>query len=91
MKNAFKFHLKHFHAQDIQVFVFSSFLFSICQTLLESESLWHHQLAKHQEFKNTVWYFERKRRSLIETWLIDRVSNKENFYGKSMQQIWTKS
>ena len=38
-----------------------------------------------------VWYLEKEKRLDIETLSIDRVLNKENFYGKIMQKISTKS
>ena len=38
-----------------------------------------------------VWYLEKKKRYDIETLSIGRVLNKENFYGKVMQKICTKS
>ena len=37
-----------------------------------------------------VWYLEKKKRYDIETLSIDRVLNKERFYGKIMQKICTK-
>ena len=38
-----------------------------------------------------VWYLKKEKRYGIETLCIDRVSNKEHFYGKVMQKICTKS
>ena len=38
-----------------------------------------------------VWYLEKKKRYDIETLSIDRLLNKEDFYGKIMQKICTKS
>ena len=38
-----------------------------------------------------VWYLEKKRRCDIETLSIDRELNKEKFYGKIMQKMYTKS
>ena len=37
-----------------------------------------------------VWYFEKEKRYDIETLSIDRVLNKEHFYGKIMQKMCTK-
>ena len=34
-----------------------------------------------------VWYLENEKRYNIETFYIDRVLNKEHFYGKLMQKI----
>ena len=36
-----------------------------------------------------VWYLENEKRYNIETLYIDRVLNKEHFYGKVMQKIYT--
>ena len=38
-----------------------------------------------------VWYLEKEKRYDIETLSIDRVLNKEHFYGKIMQKMCTKS
>ena len=38
-----------------------------------------------------VWYLEKEKRYDIKTLSIDRVLNKENFYGKVMQKMCTKS
>ena len=38
-----------------------------------------------------VWHFEKEERYGIETLSIDRVLNKEHFYGKIMQKMCTKS
>ena len=38
-----------------------------------------------------VWYLQKQKRYDIETLSIDRVLNKEHFYGKVMQKICTKS
>ena len=38
-----------------------------------------------------VWYLGEKKRYDNETVSIDRVLNKEHFYGKAMQEVWTKS
>ena len=35
-------------------------------------------------------YLEKESRSNLETWLIERVVNKEHFYGKNMQKMCTK-
>ena len=40
--------------------------------------------------KHLVWYLEKEKRYDIETLSIDRVFNKEHFYGKIMQRICTK-
>ena len=44
-----------------------------------------------KNLKILIWYLEKERRSDFETWPIDRVSNKENLYGKSIQKMSTKS
>ena len=38
-----------------------------------------------------IWYLEKKKRYGIETLSIDRVVNKEHFYGKIIQKMCTKS
>ena len=38
-----------------------------------------------------VWYFQKEKRYNIETLSVDRVLNKEHFYGKIMQKICSKS
>ena len=38
-----------------------------------------------------VWYLEKEKRYDLETLSIDRVLNKEHFYGKTVQRICTKS
>ena len=38
-----------------------------------------------------VWYLKKEKRYDIETLSIDRVLNKEHFYGKIMQKMCTKS
>ena len=79
---------KLFSISRYSSFCISLFLsFSSCQPLLEKmiqykpEGLWCHQLAK-QEFRNIIWYLEEEQWSDFEIWSIDRVLNKEHFYGK---------
>ena len=38
-----------------------------------------------------IWYLEKEKSYDMETLAIDRVLNKEHFYGKSMQKMCTKS
>ena len=40
---------------------------------------------------NFVWYLEKEKRYDIETLSIDRVLNKEHFYGKIIQKMCVKS
>ena len=53
--------------------------------------LGRHQLAKQEFETHVVLYLERESKSDIETWSIDRVLNKEHFYGKSMPKMCAKS
>ena len=48
-------------------------------------------LAGNGLITHFVWYLEKENRYEIETLSIDRVLNKEYFYGKVMQEICTKS
>ena len=41
--------------------------------------------------KHFVWYLEKEKGYDIETLSIDRVLNKDHFYGKIMQKMYTKS
>ena len=91
-KNCFLFYLKSsFHSRDIQIFVFlSSPLFlpvshcfrgcsKINLKVYDVINCLNKNLVTH-----FVWYPEKEKRYDKETLSIDRVSNKEQFYGKIM-------
>ena len=98
-EKCFLFHLKSsFHSRDIQIFVFpSSPLFlpvshcfrgrsNINFTVCDIINCLNENLITH-----FVWYLEKEIRCEIETLSIDRVLNKEHFYGKIMQKMSPKA
>ena len=95
----FLFHLKSFfRSRVIQIFVFpSSPLFlsvSHCFKGCSKINLKVYDIINCLN-KNLimyfVWYLEKDKRHDIETLSIDRVPNKEHFYGKIIQKMCTKS
>ena len=95
----FLFHLKsYFCSQDVQIFVFLSFpLFlpvSYCFRGWSKINLKVYDIINFLNQKiitHFVWYLEKDKRCDIETLSIDRILNKEHFYGKIMQKMCTKS
>ena len=99
LRKMFLFHLKSsFRSRDIQFFVFpfSSFFLSVSHCFRG----WSKINLKVCDIINClnknlithfVWYLKKEKRYDIETLSIDRVLNKEHFYGKIMQKICTKS
>ena len=91
MTNAFYFVKKAFSFSrytDFYISLFPSFF--TCQPLLEKMKLslsdvinW---LDKNLKI-NFVWYLEKKSRSGIRTWSVDRVLNKAHFYGENLQRF----
>ena len=98
-KNIFLFHLKSsFRSRDIQVCVFSSsplFLpVSHCFTGWSKKNIKVYDAINglnENLITHFVWYLEKEIRCNIETLSIDRVLNKEHFYGKIKQEMCTKS
>ena len=98
MENVFLFDLKiYFRSWDIQVFVFSSsplFLpVSHCFRVLSKKDLKVSVIncLNKNLITHFVWYLEKEISCDTETLSIDRVLNKEDFYRKIMQKIYTKS
>ena len=95
----FLFHLKSsFQSRDIQIFVFLS---SPC-FLPVSHCFrdWSKIILKVYDIINClnntlithfVWYLQKEKRYDIETLSIERVLNKEHYYGKVIQKMCTKS
>ena len=92
-------HLKsYFRSEDIQIFVFSAFpLFFPVSHCFRG---WIKRNLKVYDVINCpnenlithfVWYLEKEIRCDIETLSIDGVLNMENFYGKIMHKMFTKS
>ena len=91
----FLFHLKWSRYSNVCIFVFPSFFFSVNHCFRGSFkknlkvcdviNCLNKNLITH-----FVWYHE-KERCDIETLSIDRVLNKEKFYGEIMQKVCTKS
>ena len=97
-EKCFLFHLKSsFHSRDIQICVFSSsplFLpVSHCFTGWSKKNLEVYGVINglNKNFTHFVWYLEKEIRCEIETLSIDRVLNKEHFYGKIMQKMSPKA
>ena len=98
-RKMFLFHLKSFfHYQDIQIFICpSSPLFlpvSHCFRAWSKINLKVYDVINclnKNLITHFVWYLEKEKRYEIETLSIDKVLNKEHFYGKFMQKICTKS
>ena len=99
IKKCFLLHLKNFfRSWDIQIFVFwPSPLFPPVSYYFRG---WPKINLKVYDIINClsknlithfVWYVEKEKRYEIETSAIDRVLNKEHFYGKVMQKMCTKS
>ena len=95
MKNVFLFHLKRsFRSQDIQAFVFPSPpLFLRVSHRFRGWSKINlkvydviHCLTKNL-ITHFVWYLEKEKRYGIETLSIDRVLNKEHFYGNYLNKF----
>ena len=87
-----------FRSQDIQIFVFpSSPLFlpvSHCFRVWWKINLKVFDVINcltKNLITHFVWYLKKEKRYDIETLSIDRVLNKEHFYGKIMQKMCTKS
>ena len=99
MKDVFLFHLKSsFRSRDIQVFVSPSSPFflpvSHCFRAWSKINLKVYDVIdclNKNLITHFVWYLEKEKRYDIETLSIDGVLNKEHFYGKIMQKIFTKS
>ena len=95
----FLFHLQRsFCSRDIQIFVFlSSPLFlsvSHCFRGWSKINLKVYDIINYLNknlITHFVWYLGKEKRYDIETLSIDRVLNKEHFYGKVMQKMCTKS
>ena len=99
MKSFFIFHLKSsFRSRDIQIFVFlySPLFFPVSHYFRK----WFKKNRKVYDIINRlktnlithyVWYLEKEIRCGIKTLPIDRVLNTENFYGKILQKMCTKS
>ena len=95
-KKCFLSHLKNsFVSWDIQILYLFFLSFFPCQQLFG-------RLVQEQVYdvinclnKNLItlyaWYLEKKRRCDIETLSIDKVLSAENFHGKTMQKLCTKS
>ena len=98
-KMFFLFHLKSFfRSRDIQVFVFpSSPLFlhvSHCVRAWSKINLKVYEVINcltKNLITHFVWYLEKEKRHSTETFSIDRILNKEHFYGKIMPKISAKS
>ena len=87
-----------FRSRDIQIFVFPASTFylpvSHCFKGCSKINLKVYDVINCLNMNlitHFVWYLEKEKRYDIETLSIDRVLNKEHFYGKIMQKIWTKS
>ena len=99
MKNVFLFHLKSsFCSRDIQIFLFlSSPLFlpvSHCFRGWSKINLKVYDIINCLNKKLItyfVWYLGKEKRYDTETLSINRVLNKEHFYGKIMHKMCTKS
>ena len=99
LKKCFLFHLKNsFLSWDIQIFVsLSSSLFfpvSHCFGCSFKKNLKVYDAINclnKNLITHFVWYLEKEIRCDIETLSIDRVLNKEHFYGKIMQKMCPKS
>ena len=92
------FLFRFFRSQDIQIVVFLST--SLFPTVSHYSRRWSstrnlkvyaviNWLKKNLK-THFVGYLEKESRSDIETWSIDRVLNKEQFYGKTMQKMRSK-
>ena len=98
LKNVYLFHLKSsFRSKDIEIFVFPSpplFLpVSHCFRAWFRINLKVHDIINclnKNLIIHLVRYLEKKKRYDIETLSMDRVLNKEHFYGKIIQKICTK-
>ena len=98
-QKSFLFHLKStFRCRDIQIFVFSSSLFS--PPVSHCFRGWSKKNLKVYVVINClnknliihfVWYLEKEIRFDIETLSTDRVLNKEHFHGKIMQKCAPKA
>ena len=102
MKNyekCFLFYLKSsFRSRDIQFFVFLSFSVFLpvghCFGGWSKINLKVHDVINclnKNSITHFVWYPEKEKRYDIETLSIDGVSDKEHFYGKIMQKMYSKS
>ena len=95
----FLFHQKSsFRSWDIQLFVFSSSLLlfpvSHCFRGWSKKNLKVYDIVSclnKNLITHFVWYLEKEIRYDIESLSIDRVLDKEHFYGKIMQKMCTKS
>ena len=98
-KRCFLFHLKSFVcSRDIQIFVFPSSPLSLhvsyCFRAWSKINLKVYDVIiclNKNLITYFVWYLEKEKRYDIEILSIDRVLNKEYFYGKIMQKIYTKN
>ena len=98
-ENCFSFHLKSsFRFRDIQIFVFLSsplfFPVSHCFRGWSKKNLKVYNVINclnKNLITHFVWYLEKEKKYDIETLSIDKVLNKEHFYGKVMQKICIKS
>ena len=95
MKNVFSFHLKsYFCPGDVKIFVFSSS--PLFLTVIHCFRGWSKKNFKVYDVINClskdlkthfVWYLEKEIRCDTQTLSIIRVSNKEQFYGKVIQNV----
>ena len=97
-ERCFLFYLKNsFRFQDIQIFLLqSSPLFlpvSHCFRAWSKINLKVYDIncLNENSITNLVSYLQKEKRYDIETLSIDRVLNKEQFYGQNMQKMCTKS
>ena len=91
------FHLKScFCSQDIQIFVFLSSPYFLPAShcfrgwLKINLKVYYVINCLKKNLTQFVWYPEKEKKYDIETFSIDRVLNKEHFYGKTMQKMCTK-
>ena len=95
MKTVFLFHLKtYFCSGDVKMFVFSSFLLFL--NVIHCFSGWSKKNLKVYDVINGlskdlkthfVWHVEKEIKCDTQTLSIIRVSNKEHFYGKVIQNV----
>ena len=89
--------MKSYCSLDIEVFVFPSFPLFFCPCLLleviENKSKVYDIIncLNKMLLTHLLWYLDKEKRYDIETLTIDGVLNKQNFYGKIMQKISTKT
>ena len=98
MKDVFYFVEKALFVLKIFAYLYFHLpLFSPCQPLLKSliqDKIKLYDVINRlnkNSITHFVWYLKKEKRYDIETLSIDRVLNKEHFYGKIMQKICTKS